>query len=177
MDQQPLSVPRSTIRRMSRNPYLETGAQLSDDGVFRYALWRRLSQGDRSVTFVGLNPSTADATDDDQTIRRCVGFARLWRFDWLYMANLYAFRSTQAKGLEAARDPIGPLNPHVVRDLVDRSDLVIAGWGAHDLNGEATELAAWVMSLPKTHCLGLTKAGAPRHPLYVKSTTPFTRPF
>ena len=76
-------------------------ADISPDGLYRYSLSRRLTAGNRTVLFVGLNPSTADATADDPTIRRCAGFARSWSFDWLLMGNLYALRST---------DPLEP--PH-----------------------------------------------------------------
>lgn len=74
--------------------YLQMDAAISDCGTYRYWLARRLSMGERAVAFVGINPSTADATKDDPTIRKCVGFAQRWGYDWLYMLNLCAFRST-----------------------------------------------------------------------------------
>ena len=74
--------------------YLEAFAEISRDGVYRYRLTRRLSPGNRTVLFVGLNPSTADATHDDQTIKRCVGYARAWGYDVLLMGNLHAYRAT-----------------------------------------------------------------------------------
>lgn len=52
----------------------EKGAQFSDCRMYRYALWRVWAQGDGCITFIGLNPSTADENKDDPTIRRCIGF-------------------------------------------------------------------------------------------------------
>lgn len=49
--------------------------------------------------FVGLNPSTADETEDDQTIRRCVGFAMDWGYGGLCMGNLFAIRATKPKNM------------------------------------------------------------------------------
>ena len=84
--------------------YLDMGAELSEDGQYRYWLSRRLSMGERAVLFVGLNPSTADATKDDPTIRKCVGFASRWGYDWLYMGNVHAYRSTNPEGLKPLDD-------------------------------------------------------------------------
>ena len=76
-----------------------SSATLSVCRKYRYEIWRRWRGGDGTAVFIGLNPSTADATQDDPTIRRCVGFARQWGFDWLFMGNLYAYRSTDPKPL------------------------------------------------------------------------------
>lgn len=84
---------------------MQRGAVLSLDGVYRYHLWRRLGPGDRSLGFVMLNPSTADANEDDPTIRKCVGFARTLGYDMVEVCNLFALRSTDPKGLR------GPLFP------------------------------------------------------------------
>src|SRR5262245_2535132 len=119
------------------SPYLYASADISSDGVYRYSLSRRLSHGDRAVLFVGLNPSTADGATDDPTIRRCVGFARSWGFDWLLMGNLYALRSTDPKGLMRVEDPIGPKNQGKLRNLTRRTELVVAAWGARRLHKSA----------------------------------------
>jgi hypothetical protein len=153
-------------------PYLDTGAEFSPCGEYRYALWRRLSMGERAVAFVGLNPSTADATMDDPTIRRCVGFARAWGFDWLYMLNLHAFRSTDPRVLATEIDPVGPGNWEALQRLTQKADLVVAAWGANDLHGAAVEYARRLAALPRTHCLGRTKGGSPKHPLYLAAATP-----
>jgi hypothetical protein len=81
-----------------------------------------------------LNPSTADASQDDPTIRRCIGFARQWGCGRLVVLNLFAFRATDPADLKRAADPVGPENrAWFDRTLVD--DLVggpvVCGWGVH----------------------------------------------
>lgn len=151
--------------------YLDQGAEFSPCGQYRYTLWRRLGMGDRAVAFVGLNPSTATATTDDPTIRRCIGFARAWGFDWLYMLNLHAFRSTDPRGLAHAVDPVGPANWEALQNFGRKADMLVAAWGANELHGAAREYAERLYALPRTHCLGTTKSGAPRHPLYLPAST------
>lgn len=152
--------------------YLEMGADLSEDGLYRYWLLRRLSMGERAVTFVGLNPSTADATQDDPTIRRCVGYARRWGFDWLYMGNLHAWRSTDPKGLPT--DPltsVGPRNQEALTWLTQKSELIIACWGAEPLNRYAAALGDCILALPHARVLRFTKkTHKPEHPLYLPKT-------
>lgn len=152
--------------------YLAMDAEMSEDGLYRYWLSRRLSMGERTVLFVGLNPSTADAALDDPTIRRCVGFARAWGFDWLLMGNLYAYRSTDPKPLkDLVTCPVGPKNEESLRSMASRADRIVAAWGSNPLNADAQILADWIMSLPRTRCLGQNKNGTPKHPLYLPKDT------
>lgn len=152
---------------MSRAKYLDMGAEISECGLYRYWLSRRLSMGERTVLFVGLNPSTADASQDDPTIRRCAGFARMWGFDWLLMGNLYAFRSTDPKGLLTAQDPVGPANQEALQWMAQRAELVVAAWGSNRLNDYASTLARRILALPHARCLGVNKDRTPKHPLYL----------
>jgi hypothetical protein len=145
---------------------------VSPCGEYRYWLTRRLAMGERVVLFVGLNPSTADAAEDDPTIRRCVGFARRWGFDWLYMGNLYAYRSTDPKALYTVADPVGPDNQEALKWMAQRAELIVAAWGKNRLNCYAHTLAGWLLSLPQTQCLGWNKDGSPKHPLYLAADTP-----
>ena len=156
--------------------YLDASAEISDDGLYRYWLSRRLGMGERAVLFVGLNPSTADAKQDDQTIRRCVGYARDWGFDWLFMGNVYAFRSTDPKGLLTADEPVGPMNQDALKWMTRKAEIVVAAWGNNPLNSDARTLARWVLSLPHTRCLGENKNGSPKHPLFLRSDTPLRAP-
>jgi hypothetical protein len=156
--------------------YLESSAKISPDGRYRYWLSRRLGKGERTVLFVGLNPSTADAQKDDPTIRRCVGFARKWSFDWLLMGNLYAYRSTDPKVLPKLQvDPIGSMNQETLKWMTHKSELVVAAWGNNHLDGNANTLADWILSLSHTRCLGINKNGSPKHPLYVPRATALCR--
>jgi hypothetical protein len=148
--------------------YLDKAAGISECGHYRYWLLRRLTTGDRAVLFVGLNPSSADGAKDDQTIRRCVRFARDWGFDCLLMANVYAYRATSPKILRTVHDPVGPLNQQVLTRLTERAELIVAAWGGqHRLDGYARTLANTILSLPTTRCLGKNGDNTPKHPLRV----------
>lgn len=151
--------------------YLSKSADISSDGVYRYALARRLATGDRAVLFVGLNPSTADASLDDPTIRRCVGFAKDWGFDWLLMGNIYAFRSADPKAIYQDKDPVGPRNFQTLREMAFHSELVVAAWGRNKIVGQAWPIADWVVHHNKVKCLGQNKDRTPKHPLYLAAKT------
>lgn len=139
---------------------------------YRYELTRSWARAGSLATFIMLNPSTADATNDDPTIRRCIGFARSWGCNGLYVGNLYALRSTEPKGLWVHPDPVGPDNDEHLTDLADRALFfgwpLVAAWGAN----AKPERVAQVLALPgmeNLQALGITKSGAPRHPLYLRS--------
>ena len=95
---------------------ISKGARFSVDRKYRYALWRHWNGNKERnyVAFVGLNPSTADEKTDDPTIRRCMGFARSWGFNGIWMINAFAFRATKPKDMKAAIDPIGPDNDYAI---------------------------------------------------------------
>ena len=150
---------------MSR--YLDSGADISECWIYRYALWRRVSMGERAVLFVGLNPSTADGHDDDPTIRKCASYARRWGYDWLYMGNLYALRATNPNQLAREADPVGPRNQDALKWLVQKADLIVAAWGARPLHDYPETLGRWVLSSARCRVLGWTKKGRPLHPLYL----------
>lgn len=146
-----------------------TWAVLSADGAYRYALGRRWGDGP-AIVWVMLNPSTADATTDDPTIRRVVGFSRAWGAGMAVVVNLYALRATDPAELVRHADPTGPGNRSAVRELTAGADTVVAAWGAHPMALKApvyADLAARLEHGLELKCLGRTKAGAPRHPLYV----------
>lgn len=116
--------------------------------------------------FVGLNPSTADETNDDPTIRRCIAFAKSWGHEALCMTNLYAFRATDPNDMFAAKEPIGAQNDSFLRDMASRAGIVIAAWGVHGAHrGRGTAVQKMLSPL---HVLKLTKDGHPSHPLYLK---------
>lgn len=150
-------------------------AVLSDDGTYRYRLDRRWAEGPRCV-FVMLNPSTADAEHDDPTIRRCLGFARREGMSALTVVNLFAYRATDPAELERCPvDVVGPENDRHIKAACLGAGPVILAWGAHRT---ATQLRVRQVLhvLRGCHwppvCLGVTKSGAPRHPLYVRGDAP-----
>jgi len=114
-----------------------------------------------------LNPSTADETEDDPTVRRCVDFARRWGFARLKVVNLYAYCATHPRELRDVADPVGPANDHVLSIVFGGSDLTVAAWGANAKSDRVAEVMSWPLR-PRV-ALGFTKSGAPRHPLYVRA--------
>lgn len=172
-------------------------AILSDCGRYRYRLTRDWSTGPtdlfasdreagsgtpRTMTFVMLNPSTADATEDDPTVRRCIGFANRESCTRLQIVNLFAWRATDPDDLfdlgNAGENVIGPDNDRHIRDAVRWSHVVVAGWGANVSRApwalaRATRVRVLVdAESRRLRSLGLTKAGHPKHPLYLPKTAP-----
>jgi hypothetical protein len=147
---------------------------LSDDGVYRYLLERWWGPSERAATFIMLNPSTADATVDDRTIGRCSTFARTWGLDGLRVANLYALRSSDPGALRSHPDPVGPDNDSWLALVLDEARAhqapVIVAWGAHARPDRASALCDLAAGL-ELLTLGLTVAGAPKHPLYLRADT------
>lgn len=148
------------------------------DLTYRYLLTRRWAHHiDRTMLFVMLNPSTADETTDDPTIRRCMNFARREQMSGLAVVNLFAMRATNPADLKAALakglDAVGRENgDHIARAAVGAHRLVVA-WGAHGKLCEGRlPLAELLSSIHKLECLGTTKDGSPRHPLYVRDDQP-----
>lgn len=147
---------------------MRNGATFSPCRTYRYDLWRTWLGGEGYAMFVGLNPSTADETHDDPTIRRCIAFAKAWGYAGMCMTNLFAFRATQPKDMMRSADPVGPQNDLVLMDRASRAGVIVAAWGA---DGDYKNRAWWVRTmLPKLHYLRLTKGGQPGHPLYLPKT-------
>jgi len=133
---------------------------------YRYTLWREWDMINPSFAMiVGLNPSTADETKDDPTVRRCIEYAKSWGYGALCMTNIFAFRATDPKDMKSAGDPVGPDNNLWLRRIADYADIVIAAWGTHgNYCGRDNAVLA---ILDSVSCLGVTKAGHPKHPLYL----------
>ena len=149
------------------------------EGAYRYTLRRDWSlpelaftdacATERACVFVMLNPSTADASHDDPTVRRCIGFARGWGCTSLTVLNLFALRATDPAALRRHPDPCGPRNDWYICDAISREStpLIVLAWGAHPM---ARRRTATVLPLLDGHAcfvLGRTRDGWPRHPLYV----------
>lgn len=139
-------------------------------GTYRYRLERKIEgfPESKACVFVMLNPSTADSTEDDPTIRRCIGFASRFACGKLIVVNLYAYRTPYPTVLFDARDPIGPDNDeHLKMVLLDEGNVKIAAWGSAV---RAADRAAEVFKrFGPFKCLGINKTGTPRHPLYVQA--------
>lgn len=138
-------------------------------GVYRYLLFRSWDESLPHVCFCMLNPSTADSIADDPTIRRCIGFAKAWGCGGFYVVNLFAYRATSPKELKLAPDPVGLWNFCFIYVVSQQASMTVAAWGTRGL---LLHQDMHVLPLLKNPvCLGLTKAGQPKHPLYVPGDT------
>lgn len=162
---------------MSPTQYFEGGATFGGDGRYRYTLRRRWALRGDGVCWIMLNPSTADARQDDPTIRRCVAFSKGWGYGWLVVVNLFATRATDPKALRLRPDfyqgeheaLIGPENDTQILRAVAAAKLTIAAWGNHGALYNRGDEVREMLETPLHH-LGLTKVWQPRHPLYVPRT-------
>ena len=154
----------------------KSGAQFSAARTWRYALWRTWQEGEGHAMFIGLNPSTADETQDDPTVRKCMGFAKRWGYGGIYMLNLFAYRSTDPRALLHVEDPVGPQNNEHLAMYARSAGIVVAAWGAFKIAEKRGEFVDGLLRaqgantanrLWHLRCLGVAKSGAPRHPLYV----------
>lgn len=135
---------------------------------YRYTLWREWDASLPYCQFIGLNPSTADETNDDPTIRRCIAFAKLWGFGALCMTNIFAWRDTDPEKMKRAEDPTGPNNDTWLMDVARGAGVVVAAWGNHGayiLRGKRVQLAMEDQGV-FLKCFRKTKTGQPEHPLY-----------
>lgn len=156
-------------------------ATFSPDRLYRYTLWREWSVDSltgcaddlpnihRYLMVIGLNPSTADETKDDPTIRKCIGFAKRWGFGALCMTNLFAWRDTDPVKMKKVAEPIGPENDRVLSEIAIGAGMKLAAWGKHGSHkGRAHKALNFLSGL---HALKLNGDGSPMHPLYVPYET------
>lgn len=143
-------------------------ASLSQDRRYRYDLTRVWNPLKPNVMFIGLNPSTADETLDDPTIRRCMRFAADWGYGGIVMTNLFAFRATDPSDMRKEANPVGPMNDAWLCQHSKECPLVVAAWGCQGAH-QGRDRAIRQM-IPNLHYLRLTKDGHPGHPLYLPKT-------
>ena len=156
------------------DPFVST-ADISPCGAYRYTLSRRWGVGPL-LGWCMLNPSTADASLDDPTIRRCIGFAKGWDYGGLIVVNLFALRSTDPAALLTTTDPVGPLNDAAIIRAAEDCREIVAAWGSHKSahRGGRARFVAGRLAMqgrPMT-CLRTSKGGHPCHPLYLPGDLP-----
>lgn len=173
---------------------IERVTTFSSDRCYRYTLWREWSmnkckvcggsgqiRNDQStqgwddcqycqdpesfVQFIGLNPSTADETLDDPTIRRCKAFAQSWGYGAMCMTNIFAWRDTDPNVMKKVSKPIGEDNEKWLAEIASHAGIVIAAWGKHGKHMYRAN--AVKLLIPGLHCLRKNKDGSPEHPLYL----------
>lgn len=166
--QSSLSVPANTFA--GKDGRLVRSAVFDESGAYRYLLERRWARQGPTTVFIMLNPSRADAQVDDPTIRRCMGFARDWHSGRLLVANLFALCTHNPALLKRAASSEGPLNDEHLRLAATSADRIVLAWGIHgghlNRDQQVLQLLGSVTSQP-LECLGRTKAGQPRHVLYL----------
>jgi len=137
---------------------------------YRYSLWREWDMTNLTyAVFVGLNPSTADETEDDPTIRRCVDYAKQWGYGALCMVNLFAYRATDPEIMKAHAAPVGDENDHWLGEVVKDAGVVLAVWGVDGMHLERDKAVMRLLAR-KLSCLVKTEDGHPGHPLYLKKS-------
>lgn len=134
---------------------------------YRYCLWREwdITNPDYAM-FVGLNPSTADEVENDNTIRACMGYAKRWGYGALCMANLFAFCATKPAVMKVYTAPVGPDNDKWLVELAKDAGLIVAAWGGGGTHLQRDGVVKRLLA-GKLACLKIIKHGHPHHPLYL----------
>ncbi len=149
-------------------------AVISGDGKYRYSLSRTWGSDGKVVTFIGLNPSAADAKQNDPTVLKCIRFAKSWGATKLLMVNLFAYRSSNPRDLWRVANPVGADNDGWILRTVEEADIVVAAWGNNgSYIGRANEVAKRFHG--QLRALRVTKQGMPGHPLYIPAETKLIR--
>ena len=144
---------------------MKKDAILSEDRKYRYVLSRIWDESKPTVMFIGLNPSTADETEDDPTIRRCINFATSWGYGGVYMLNLFAFRATEPRVMKEAENPIGNDNNKYLEEYSNKCDKVVCAWGNDgNYKNRSKEVLSKINNL---YYLKLNQSGEPAHLLYL----------
>ena len=166
------------IERHHRSGGVISSAIYSDCERYRYALTREWDAGGPRLLYVMLNPSKATEAQNDPTIERCERRARALGFGAFRATNLFAWRETDPAKLRRAASPVGPANDSIILStletwLRDKADVALCSWGVHGtLLNRADDVARLMIRTGRPlACLGTTKDGHPRHPLYVAYAT------
>lgn len=163
--------------------YLTNHAAISEDGLYRYMLIRSWRAGQPFLGVVMLNPSTADATKDDATIRKVVAIAKTRGYGGIYVCNLFAYRSTDPGGLITTDNIVGPDNDAHLALMAGTCGMALMAWGGF-VEHPAMKMMGSELRVRRTYevlhergvklwAMGYTKKGSPRHPLYVRTDRPF----
>lgn len=146
------------------------GAAFSKCKMYRYRLWRIWDDKKPKVLFIMLNPSTADSTMDDPTIRRCIGFAKSWDYGGLYVGNLFPYRCSQPKGLFKSINAKGEQNQAHLLEMSKLCKIGICAWGNQPIIDKIDPKHRLDdLNIP-LYYIDLSLGGTPKHPLYLDST-------
>ncbi len=147
-------------------------ADFSPCKTWRYTLRRTWDRAKPRLLWILLNPSTADETRDDPTNRRGMGFAYSWGYGSLVFCNLFAVRTPEPAEMKKASDPVGPQNNIWILGEAHEADKIVLGWGVYGSHlGRDRDVLRLLRDF-ELYCLGRTKGGHPKHPLYLRRDTP-----
>ncbi len=155
------------------------GAVISSCGAYRYRLDRHVGAGDQVYAFFGINPSTADASIDDATVRKWRGFSERLGAERFIVGNVFAYRATNVGELSRADDPVGPEWRTHMDQIIKEADVLVPCWGSraklkapHLRDRLDVMLGALRGTAKPLVCWGKTASGDPIHPLMLGYKTP-----
>jgi hypothetical protein len=131
-----------------------------------------------TFAYFGVNPSTADATIDDATVRKWIGFTKKNGGRRFIVGNVFAYRSTDVRALATADDPVGPQNADYLKQIADEADVLVPCWGNTEKVPPGLRPAFNWISLMLMHAgkpvriFGRCANGDPKHPLMLGYDTP-----
>lgn len=145
-----------------------SGAVFAEDRTHRLYLWRRWNSNLPWIMLIGLNPSKADEMRNDPTVRRGIGFADKWGYGGFFMCNVYSLVTPDPKRLNT-EPPLVMGVDLAMRVIRRRCTKAVACWGSliTKVSGWEDRVERVKQELAPLHCIGVTKDGHPRHPLYL----------
>ncbi len=150
-------------------------ALISRGDQYRFTLTRIWDRDKPKACIIMLNPSTADASKDDATIRALIRLLTALDYGGFEVVNLFSFRATDPKELATVWHPTGGMTNQCITNAIDQCDVVVCAWGAHKYvlqSKRGIEVLKLINSVGViSMCFGTTKSGAPKHPLYLKTGT------
>lgn len=152
---------------MIKELFDSNGAEFSKCGKYRFALWRIWDEEKPLIMFVGLNPSTANESTDDPTIRRVKRFAYDWGAGGVFMLNCFPYISTDPSALRDFGNTVE--NDYWLRTISEKCERIIFAWGSFDVVRELGRDTELKIMFPHAEALIINSNGSPRHPLYVKA--------
>lgn len=159
-----------TVLRTHEADGIVSEALWSHCSTYRYRLTRRWAAGPE-LLYIMLNPSKATEAQNDPTIERCQRRATALGYGAFTACNLFALCATDPKELKAHKEPIGPHTDAELLDAAARANAILCAWGVHGTHQNRHQTVANLLNASTLLCLGTTKEGHPRHPLYVSYST------
>lgn len=161
---------------MNRPPEAMRAAAISECGLYRYSLLRVIDEVrpgviPGAVVWVLNNPSTADGTTDDPTVRKCWKFTTDWGYGQMEFINTNPWRATDPKAACVPPEQALAINDQWVHISVAHAALVIAAWGDKANMVLARRAYSVIHGLGPVCAMRVTKAGNPQHPLYLPGDT------